>query len=275
MKFIIICIIAYWIISSMKKGSNSGGRVNSGNTTCPYCNTPHYLTENGDFNCSKCGKLFRYRNGNRYTSDEKLPIITENICMLFTVLCKADGVITKEEVMLTKELLGNYMGDKKGKEMDMAIDILNKSKEKIYSKSIVEDIDKIFREYNFSNNDVDLYKETILRSSIIISYCDGEPSYNQNNILDDIVNVFDISATTYSKLISEFKDGYSEQSKEDYYDVLGVSKDASKEEIKAAYRKLSRLYHPDVYSSKNLPPEIIKDFEDKLVKINEAYDELK
>lgn len=275
MGFIVFCIIAYWIISSVKRGSNSGGNVNRGNTTCPYCNTPHYLTENGDFNCSECGKLFRYRNGNRYTADEKLPILIENICILFTVLCKADGVITKEEVILTKELLGDYMGIKNGRDMDMATDILNKSKEKIYSRSIVEAIDKIFREYNFSNNDVELYKEIILRSSIIISYCDGEPSYNQNKILDDIVNVFNISATTYSNLLSEFKGGYTEEIKDNYYEILGVSKDASKAEIKDAYRKLSRLYHPDIYSSKNLPPEIIKDFEAKLVKINEAYDALK
>ena len=31
----------------------------------------------------------------------------------------------------------------------------------------------------------------------------------------------------------------------DPYDVLGVSKDASADEIKKAYRKLSRTYHPD------------------------------
>ena len=31
----------------------------------------------------------------------------------------------------------------------------------------------------------------------------------------------------------------------DPYQVLGVSQDASEEEIKKAYRKLSRMYHPD------------------------------
>ncbi len=51
--------------------------------------------------------------------------------------------------------------------------------------------------------------------------------------------------------------------KRDYYDVLGVSKTATDEEIKRAYRKLARQYHPDV----NKAP----DAETKFAEINEAY----
>ena len=52
----------------------------------------------------------------------------------------------------------------------------------------------------------------------------------------------------------------------DYYEILGVSRDADAAAIKSAYRKLARKYHPDVNKT--------KEAEEKFKDINEAYEVL-
>lgn len=54
--------------------------------------------------------------------------------------------------------------------------------------------------------------------------------------------------------------------KKNYYEILGVSKTASADEIKSAYRKLAKQYHPDI----NKAPEA----QNKFKEINEAYEVL-
>ena len=53
----------------------------------------------------------------------------------------------------------------------------------------------------------------------------------------------------------------------DYYTTLGVARDASDADIKKAFRKLARQYHPDVAKDK-------KAAEEKFKEINESYEVL-
>ena len=57
------------------------------------------------------------------------------------------------------------------------------------------------------------------------------------------------------------------KNKRDYYDVLGVSKDASENDIKLAYRRLARKLHPDMNKTDPKAKE-------KFIELQEAYEVL-
>ena len=54
--------------------------------------------------------------------------------------------------------------------------------------------------------------------------------------------------------------------------ILGIAENATNEEIKIAYRTLIREHHPDKLVAQGMPPEFIANANEKMKRINVAYD---
>ena len=62
------------------------------------------------------------------------------------------------------------------------------------------------------------------------------------------------------------------ENKRDYYEVLGVEKNAAEAEIKKAYRKLILEYHPDTIAAKGMADEFKEYATKRFREVQEAYE---
>ncbi|WP_149700453.1 TerB family tellurite resistance protein [Campylobacter concisus] len=117
-----------------------------------------------------------------------------------------------------------------------------------------------------------------------LAYIDGEFNKSEQDIIRNIAYGFGIDKETLDEIIFKFDSFYGsrfgadrdEVSREnDAFEVLGLSKNASLDEVKARYKELVRQYHPDILMGRGESKDVIERSTKKLQEINEAYGRLK
>lgn len=215
----------------------------------------------------------------------KNPIIA-SIMTLSAMIAKADGNVTKEEVRYIREFIIKTFGIS-ASELNNYADCFE------YGKNHPE-------EYTIFTNVISQYYKT--RGDIIfalafmfigIAYQEGGNLEAKEIQTKKIILALGISDYHYQQFRAAYmaqSQGYSyeynqynqrpfgQPSQEDlvkkYSEVLGVSEDANLAEIKKAYRKLAKEYHPDKLAADSVPPEYIEFANQKMIEINEAYEYL-
>ena len=101
-----------------------------------------------------------------------------------------------------------------------------------------------------------------------IARADGEVSDAEINALQRVAQLLQVPPMDFRSVQGMFK-----QSLDGDYDILGIEKSASDDEVKKAYRQMAVRFHPDKVAS--MGEEYQKGAKEKFQKIQEAYDNIK
>lgn len=211
-------------------------------------------------------------DGSNHTQSKKhTSEFTYSLLILFAYVIKADNHTSKTEISFVKDYLIKTFGTDNAREM---MQVLKKLLEKdIHINDIAEQI-RFNTDYYFRLELVHLLFK--------LAAADGQIHNSEFIAIQNIAGMLSIGQLDFVRLAAMFasfgkRTGNKQPNTktdevENAYAVLGLSKNATEEEIKKAYRKLSKEYHPDKVS--HLGEKYVKIAEEKFIKIKEAYDKL-
>ncbi len=214
----------------------------------------------------KVRKFDADESNKNFSNDQKEQIFATSVIAISAKLAKADGKISKSEILAFKKIFEFPAEDEKA-----ISNIFNSAKENIDDyKDIAKQVYKVFK------SDRGLLFE-LLNSLFSIAYADGELHPKEKDMLFEIAKVFQISSNEFESLNNIFEAKLSKDNtiKNRSYKILGLSENASLEEVSNQYRKLIKEYHPDKLQGMGLPKEFIELANQKLSAINKAYTEIK
>jgi DnaJ like chaperone protein len=126
----------------------------------------------------------------------------------------------------------------------------------------------------------DLHKRQKMMEFLVhLTYIDGTLSHAEEEILKSIAHELGLSDADLSSIMERFgslhRHSIKESSIDDAYKLLGLSADATNDEVKKAYRALVREYHPDLIKSQGASEEYLREATEKVQEINAAYEMIK
>ena len=181
---------------------------------------------------------------------------TIGVIVLSAKMAKADGKVTEEEIKAFKEKIN--VPDNEIKNVAKLWDQAKKTTDgfQIYARQIANLLEK--------NSSV---LEELLKLLIIIALADGKITIPEIKYLKEVGNIFGFSKEDFERIYSS-KSGVSA----DPYQILGVSRDASVDEIKQKWKQLAINHHPDLLISQGIPKDLIHKSTSRLKEINNAWD---
>ena len=228
------------------------------------------------------GAIFLFMNVQMGSNRKKQANVDEAkfLVSLLAKVAKSDGRVSELEARLITQVLDDLSQKVSG------VSGVREYLKEVY-KSQKENVDNAYETARNYKRAFNLNYDTCvarLTFFLNLAYIDGEFNKSEQDVIRNIAYGFGIDKETLDEIIFKFDSFYGSRfgadhdeisQENDAFEVLGLSKNASLDEVKARYKELVRQYHPDILMGRGESKEMIERSTKKLQEINEAYGRLK
>ncbi|GBD43995.1 Co-chaperone protein DjlA [bacterium HR40] len=189
------------------------------------------------------------------------------VVALAAKLAKVDGVVSRDEVEAFREVF--RIDDE---EVPQVAKLFDEAREspfgfEAYATQVAEVL----------GHDPALLEE-LLDALIAIAAADGRLHRAEEQYLREVARLLGFGPWQFEQILARWQATFRREApaeeEPDPYAVLGVSRDASDEEIRRTWRRLVREHHPDRLVAEGLPEELVRRANERLAAINAAYDRI-
>lgn len=206
------------------------------------------------------GKISRSSSSKDFSSfAQPQQVFALSLIVLSAKLSKADGQVSREELIAVKEKL--KIPDS---ELDQVGKIFNKAKEE--SSGYEPYARQIAQIYSGNINVL----EEVINILFYIAEADGNVSSSELKMIEDISSIFGLNNLQFNSI----RESRKTSDKLNPYIVLESSPNDDLKSIRKNYIRLSKEHHPDLLISKGVPKEVIEESKKKMRSINSAWDQI-
>ncbi len=198
------------------------------------------------------------RRGPRLSAHARQTAFSVGIIVLGAKMAKADGHVTRAEIDAFKQVFRIAPGD-----VPTVAAIFDEAKrDPTGFEPYAAQIAAVLR------GETQLL-EDLLGGLFHIAKADGAITSAEIAFLRRVATIFGLSHLTFERVRLMFMEG---RTGPDPYDVLGVTRSASDNEVKSTWRQLIRENHPDMLIARGLPEDAVALANEKMAAINAAYE---